>query len=219
LLVGTAGLVVVCLLRSPLRWSGAALVVVCLMLAWRTPRPDVLVASDAGMVAARDAAGLLRILSTRRDEFTLKAWLAADGDARAPKDPSLTQGARCDPNGCVAWLRDGKAVALALSAEGVAEDCETAALVVTQRNAPPQCGGKAIDRARVRMEGAMSGSWDGKTFAFEAARPPGLQRPWIVRPQAPSPRAAPSRRPQSSRDATPAIQDLDPEEIGSVSPE
>ncbi len=32
LLIGTAGLVVMCLLRSPLRWSGAALVALCVLL-------------------------------------------------------------------------------------------------------------------------------------------------------------------------------------------
>ena len=60
LLIGTAGLVVICLLRSPLRWSGAALVAICVLLAWKAPRPDVLISADAGMVGVRDASGGLR---------------------------------------------------------------------------------------------------------------------------------------------------------------
>ncbi len=216
LLIGTAGLVVICLLRSPLRWSGAALVLLCVGLAAQAPRPDVLVSSDAGMVAVRDPAGILRVLSSRRDEFTLKQWLAAEGDARALKDTSLSEGTRCDSHGCVARLRDGRAIALALTAEGVAEDCEAAALVVTQREAPPQC--EAIDRARIRLQGAMSGNWNGRTFVFEVARPKATERPWIVRPPAPSVSAAPAQRPSVPRDATPRVQDLDAEEIGEAPP-
>jgi competence protein ComEC len=218
LLIGTAGLVVLCLLRSPLRWSGAALAAICAVLAWQAPRPDVLVSADAGMIAVRDGSGVLRVLSSRRDEFVLKEWLAADGDARAPKDQTLAQTTRCDAQGCIARLRDGKAVALSLTAEGVAEDCESAALMVTQRNASPQCAAAAIDRARVRLTGATSGNWDGKSFALEAARPLTSQRPWIVRAETRTVQAAPVSPPQAPRDATPRVQDLDPEDIGGSDP-
>jgi competence protein ComEC len=219
LLFGTAGMVLICLLRSPLRWSGAALVTLGAVLAWQTQRPDVLLSSDAGMVAVRDAGGALRVLSSRRDDFVLKEWLAADGDARAPKDQTLTEGTRCDSNGCIARLRDGKAVALSLTAEGVAEDCEVAALTVTQRPPPPQCAATAIDRSKLRTSGAMTGIWDGKALVLEAARPPTSQRPWIVRPEAPPSTTTRPRQPVAPRDATPRIQDLDPEELGSVAPE
>jgi competence protein ComEC len=218
LLMGTAGLIVLCLLRSPLRWSGAALVAACAVLAFQAPRPDVLISADAGMVAVRDTSGVLRLLSSRRDDFVLKEWLAADGDARAPKDQTLGENTRCDSSGCVARLRDGKMVALSLTAEGVAEDCEAATLMVTQREAPPQCAATAIDRSKVRASGAMTGVWDGKTFALEAARPPTSQRPWIIQPESP-PSATRSRPPTTPRDATPRIQDLDAEEIGSGKPD
>ena len=65
---------------------------------------------------------------------------------RAPThDKSLSEGIRCDSNGCVARLPDGRAVAMALTAEGMIEDCEIAAFVVTGRNAPPGCAA-TIDR-------------------------------------------------------------------------
>jgi competence protein ComEC len=171
------------------------------------------------MVAVRNAGGTLRVLSSRRDDFVLKEWLAADGDARAPKDQTLTEGTRCDANGCIARLRDGRMVALSLTAEGVAEDCEIAALMVTQRHAPLQCAATAIDRSKLRASGAMTGMWDGKAFLLEAARPPTLQRPWVVRPEASSSTATRPRQTAAPRDATPRIQDLDPEELGSVAPE
>ena len=53
-------------------------------------------------------------------------------------------------------MKDGKYVALSLTAEAVAEDCmprgdrrHTAAL-------PSECGAPAIDRERLRRQGAMS---------------------------------------------------------------
>jgi competence protein ComEC len=215
LLIGTAGLVVICLLRSPLRWSGAALVMLCILFAWKAPRPDVLISADAGMVGVRDASGTLRVLSSRRDEFVLKEWLAADGDARSPKDPTLADGTRCDSNGCVARLADGRAVALSLTAAGLAEDCEAAALVVTARKAPPGCAATVIDRERARTDGAMAAIRDGGILVLQAARPPTSQRPWMTRRSAPS-SAGPARNPAPAPvDSTPRPQDLDPDELGS----
>ena len=219
-MIGTAGLVVICLLRSRLRWSGAALVAICVLLAWKAPRPDVLISADAGMVGVRDASGGLRVLSSRRDEFVLKEWLAADGDARSPKDPTLSEGTRCDSNGCVSRLADGRAVSLSLTAEGLAEDCEVAVLIVTQRNAPLGCATPAIDRGRARSDGAMAGHWDGRTMVLEAARPPTSRRPWITQRPAPLPAVTPAHSPAAlAVDVTPRPQDLDPEELGSVAPE
>ena len=214
LLLGVAGLVLICLLRSPLRWSGALLAVLCVILAWRTPRPDILVSHDARMVAVRDADGLLRVIRNGRDDFVLRAWLAADGDARDPADDTLAHGTRCDEQGCVARLPDGRAVALSYSAEAVAEDCDIAALVVTNRAVPSGCAAVAIDRNSVRQKGAMSARRSRDSFAFEAARPETYRRPWTAGMVVPA--TAPAA---TQPDATPRVQDLEVEDAGSVSAE
>jgi competence protein ComEC len=212
LLIGTAGLVLLCLLRSPLRWAGAGLVLVCIVGAWTTPRPDILVAADAGMVAVRDGSGVLRVMASRRDGFALREWLAADGDSRSDKDDSLAEGVRCDPAGCVARMADGRAVALSLSAEGMIDDCETAAFVVTARNAPPSCAAQIVDRNAARNGGTVSVRRGGDSFVVEAARPESYQRPWTP------PRIAASAptRPAEPRDATPRATDLEPDDGPSV---
>ena len=215
LLIGTAGLLLLCLLRSPLRWSGAVLAILCGGLVWHTPRPDLLVSADAGMVAVRDAKGVLRVISVRRDDFVLKEWLAADGDARASKDQTLSESVRCDRDGCIARLRDGKAVALSFSAEGVADDCEASAFVVTQRGVPASCSERAIDRVRARSVGATTGYWNGKSFDLQAARPTTTERPWIARHSITPPAGLPARQ----QDATPRMQDLVPEDVGSEPPQ
>src|SRR6202023_448249 len=80
LLLGTAGLIVICLLRTPLRIAGAALVLVAVLLALRSPQPDVLAGGDS--FAGRGADGRLQVLKTGNDAFAIREWLAADGDAR-----------------------------------------------------------------------------------------------------------------------------------------
>src|SRR4029079_3678126 len=48
LLLGTGGLVLLCLLKSPLRWSGSVVVVAASLWAGPAPLPDVLGASGGG---------------------------------------------------------------------------------------------------------------------------------------------------------------------------
>ena len=94
LLMATAGLLLLCLLRTPLRWSGAVLAILAGLWAVMTPRPDVLVAPDGQMAALRTGNGLLSVLHSRRDTFAIKEWLAADGDGRTVKDTTLHDGVR-----------------------------------------------------------------------------------------------------------------------------
>ena len=105
LLLGTAGLLLICLLRTPLRWSGAVLALIASLWALAVPRPDVLVAADGRAVAIRGADGRLTFLSSGRDSFVIKDWLAADGDGRDPKDKSLHDGVACDAIGCIGRLQ------------------------------------------------------------------------------------------------------------------
>jgi competence protein ComEC len=215
LLIGTAGLVLLCLLRSPLRWAGAILMAFCVLSAWITPRPDILVSADAGMVAVRDATGLLRVMASRRDSFALRQWLAADGDARGDKDESLERGVTCDQQGCVARLSDGRAVALAKSAEAVVEDCETAAFVATARNASPSCAAVIVDRKLTRDSGAIAVLLEKGVFVMQAARPQSYERPWTRPPAI----AAATPRPLPPRDATPRPADLEADDGPSVAAE
>ena len=216
MLTGAAGLVVMCLLRSPLRWTGAALVTLCIVFAWMAPRPDILVSADARMVAVRDAGGLLRVMASRRDGFALREWLAADGDARTDKDESLAEGIRCDQSGCVARLADGRSVALALAADALIEDCDRAAVVVTTRNAPPGCAAIVFDRNAVRARGAMTVRLENGAFTVEAARPATQDRPWARTPAA---AVAIPAHPAPPRDATPRPADMEADDGPSVTAE
>jgi competence protein ComEC len=208
LLLGTAGLLLLCLLRTRLRWSGAALAVAASLWAVATPRPDVLVAGDGQVAALRGPAGRLSVLHSGRDTFAIKEWLAADGDARTVKDASLHDGVRCDAAGCIGRLQDGRLVSMALSAEAFAEDCTRAAVMVSARAAPGDCAALLLDRKAWRGNGAMALRWTGDRFEQSAARPPGYQRPWARGPRTASESASAPIRP-AVRDATPREEDME----------
>ena len=159
LIAASLGIILLGLLRTPLRWSGAALVLSAALWAAtraaaghpdfrrrpqrRRPRPGWPAASDACDKGTRDA-------------FLLKEWLAADADARTAADASLTAGVSCDELGCVMQSAGGGLVAQALRPEALADDCERAALIVTLRQAPAACAASVIDAERLRRQGAMA---------------------------------------------------------------
>lgn len=213
LLLVTLGLLLICLLRTPLRWSGAMLVIAASLWSLNVPRPDVLVAGDGQLAAVRGAGGKLTILHQGRDAFVIKEWLAADGDARTPKDASLNEGVRCDAIGCTAKLPDGRLVAYALSAEAFEEDCARAAAVISSRQnpleAPLSCQAILIDRPAWRGRGATALYWDGKAFAAEVAHPPGTDRPWARAKPEQGKGAMQSIRRPAAPDATPKVEDLE----------
>ena len=57
----------------------------------RAPQPDVLIAPDGSAVAVRGADGRLAMVKSGSDTFAFREWLAADADARAPKDDTLAR--------------------------------------------------------------------------------------------------------------------------------
>jgi competence protein ComEC len=213
LLAGTAGLLLVCLLRTPLRWCGAVFLVAAALCAMTTPRPDVLVADDGQTVAIRGADGRLSVLRSGRDSFALKEWLAADADARTPndaiKDASRDEGVRCDAIGCIGKLGDGRLVSMVLEIEAFAEDCARAAVVVSARKAPSSaCAATLIDREVWRARGTIALRWTGNRFEQSFTHPDDHERPW-TRVAAGSASTTPAPASSASSDATPRPEGLD----------
>jgi competence protein ComEC len=208
LLLGTIGLLLICLLRTPLRWSGALFAIIAAVLAMRTPQPDILIAADAKAVAVRGADGRFAVARAGSDSFAVRDWLAADGDPRRATDPSLAETVRCDPVGCILRLPNGRLVALAQSIEALAEDCDAAAVVISPREAQTACTALLIDRAVWRRSGATALFASGDGFRMIAARPAGNSRPWAqLAPPAMATDASSSRT--SPPDATPRSEDLE----------
>jgi competence protein ComEC len=203
LLLASAGLLLICLLRTRLRWGGAAMLLLASIWASASPQPDVYVAADGQTAAVRGADGRLSVLRSGRDTFAIKEWLAADADPRAVGDKTLADGTACDDIGCVARLHDGRLVAMPLALDAFAEDCERAAIVVSAHSAPTkECQALLFDRDVLRGCGAVSLRIQGARTEISQARPPGYRRPW----------ADPVKQvtPQTAPDATPSLNQLEP---------
>jgi competence protein ComEC len=208
-------------LKTPLRWSGVAIMLVAVIWAGLTPVPDILVGADGRTFAVRGADGRLAFHHTGGDTFATREWLAADADGRDVRDPSLGNGIACDPSGCIGKLADGRLVSHALAADALEEDCERAVLIVTARDTPPGCAATVVGRDLWRTRGALTLRRNGSGFVMEAARPPNYDRLWAPAPL--PPRSAPASQASGAvtapevaqpppRDATPPAEALDPNE-------
>jgi len=218
LIAASLGIILLGLLRTPLRWSGGALVLLAALWAARVTPPDILISADGRHVGVRGQDGRLHLMHAvkgSKDTFLLKEWLAADADARGAADASLTSNVSCDDSGCVAPSGGGALVAQAFRPEAFSDDCERAALIVTLRQAPAACGASVIDGERLRRQGAMALRRSREGFVVEAVRPKSIDRPWspatAEEGEADAAVLAP-RVPARAVDATPAEADLQAEE-------
>lgn len=215
LIVASLGIILMGLLRTPLRWAGALVLLAAVVWALGVRQPDILIAGDGHSVAVRGSDRQLHLIRTNKDAFLAKEWLAADADSRGPSDPSLGGGVSCDDSGCVAALADGRLIALALRPDALADDCSRAALVVTFKPAARDCAAMVVDRGRLARQGALALTRRGDGFAVQTARAGGANRPW-------SPAAAgdgnlelnlaPRPAAPHNRDATPSEADLQAED-------
>jgi competence protein ComEC len=214
LLLATVGLLLIGLLKTPLRWSGAAFVVLAIIVAARTPQPDILVAADGRSFAVRGADGRLAFHHSG-DTFAMREWLAADADGRDVTDRGLGQGVACDPSGCIGKLADGRLVSYVQAPDAFEEDCRRAAIIIATRNEPPDCTATVIGRNLWRERGALALRRNGNGFVLESARPPNFDRPWAPQPpragataDAGTSEASPEAPRTPPRDATPGADDL-----------
>jgi competence protein ComEC len=214
LIAASVGIILLGLLRTPLRWSGAGAIAVAVAWALAAPQPDILISADGHSVGVRGRDGRLHLMRTAKDAFLVKEWLAADADARLPGDPSLGDGASCDETGCVTQLPDGGFVALALRPEALADDCARAAVIVTAKQASPDCGALVIGQERLQKQAAISLRRTRGGFAIDAVRPNGVDRPWSPAVDDQTEPENTAARPAIARpvDATPAEADLQAED-------
>jgi competence protein ComEC len=216
LIAASAGIILLGLLRTPLRWCGAAVLLLSVIWALAVAPPDILISGDGHQVGVRGRDGRLHLMKTTKDAFLLKEWLAADADPRSAGDASLPDGVSCDDAGCVAQMADGAYVALTLRPDALDDDCQRAALLVTARQTPPACASTVISSERLRRQGAMA-LWRTKGgFAVDAVKPRGVNRPWAPAPDSeawtePASLTARQTVPRAV-DATPADADLQAED-------
>jgi competence protein ComEC len=215
LIAASAGIIVLGLLRTPLRWAGGVMLLVALAWAFAVPQPDILILGDGRNIAVRAKDGRLQLMRTAKDAFLVKEWLAADADSRTTSDPSLGEGASCDEAGCVIQMADGGLVAQALRSEALSDDCARASLIVSTRQPPKSCAAPVIDHERLQQQGGLALQRTSGGFLIDAVRAGGADRPWApTAAGGPEPDMVLGSRPRAPRapDATPSDADLQADE-------
>jgi len=212
LLLATAGIVLLGLLRTPLRWAGAGALTAATVWALLVPQPDLLVSGDGHNVAVRGREGRLHLMRASKDSFLVREWLAGDADSRDAAHPALSEGVSCDADGCVVEMADGRLAALVLQPEALADDCARTAVLVTSRQAPADCAALVIDQERLRRQGTLALYRTGRAFEITAIRPEGVNRPWSPAVGVASSTAAVRAPRTPSVDATPSEADRQAED-------
>jgi competence protein ComEC len=183
LLLNSVGLLLLCLLRTPLRLLGALPVVAALLWAVTTPQPDLLISPDGETAALRGGDGRLAVLHVGRDDFAVEDWLAADADGRDVHDRGLTAGIACDPSGCIGKLANGSVVAYAVEPDAFEDDCVRATLIIAVHDdPPPDCAAQLIGRHTWYDRGALALRFTGPGFVMDSTRPKNFDRPWAPAP-------------------------------------
>ena len=96
LIAASLGIILLGLLRTPLRWSGAVLVLIAALWAARAPQPDILISADGRNVGVRGQDGRLHLMHAAKGSRMLPGQGMAGGGCRSrerrptPRSPTAS---------------------------------------------------------------------------------------------------------------------------------
>lgn len=174
--------------RGKVRWLGFAPIAVATMLIPFTPRPDILIAENGKLFAARGPDGKLWLSSLRREKFVRNEWLEREGGrgyAAWPEGGSAENGLlSCDAFACL-YRDKGYVVSFVKMPEALVEDCRIADMVVSAevlaaRELCPE-NVVSIDKWDIRRNGAHA-VYLGKDGSIQVGSVKGFrgERPWTA---------------------------------------
>lgn len=158
------------------RWWGVAPIILGVLLAFLTPRADMLVAPDARTIAIRGDDGLLHFPRKPKDTFAAREWLRRDGDAREIGEAVGMPGLRCDGSGCV--VTRGVMIAAGLRPEALAEDCLRAAVVINA--SAVGCNGPKVMIDQMAAEDGQGWRINLSSLTAQSVRGWRGERPWVM---------------------------------------
>lgn len=203
--------------QTQLRLAGIGFAVAGVAMAPLLPRPDLFIARNGALVAARGADGLLSALPARQSKFELERWLEYDGDARSAEEVEKAAGFTCDGIGCVSEIK-GLVLSVARHPAAVAEDCATARILVLSVPRPKGCDGPdvVIDFFDVWRDGSHTLFIDnregaaGPSIVIDTVAAHRGDRPWAP--------VIPRLKPKVPAAETPAINEPSVSGLGAGSP-
>lgn len=185
-----AGGLILCLLKTQLRYGGMAVVIAGFLLGGHNSQPHLLVAPGAANVAFR-LDGETVLLNRNRERFAAGVWLTKAGQSDDLRDastvPELAReggDAACDETGCVLSI-EGQRVAISDTPLSLAEDCARARLVIARYPVTParaeRCGARLIETYQLARDGtlAITIERDG-AISLRTNRAARGKRPWTA---------------------------------------
>jgi len=171
ILLYAAGLVWVCIWRSGIRWAGLASVSLALCLYLTARPPDILVSSDAKLIAVRTDTGPLLVRAPKASGYILSQWRPVwPGPAFTVFDTSTCAQASCQLSGQISVLLvspatcpDSRVIIAAVPLRGL---CDGANILV-------------VDRLSTYRDGATSIWLDGARWRRLTDRDIQGSRPWV----------------------------------------
>jgi competence protein ComEC len=176
ILLIAAGLAWLCLWRSAARLLGICAMLAGLLVYMATPPPDVLISSDAKLIALADPREIILFRQKKAGAFVVAQWQAVwNGRPFTPADTLPCTGAFCRPpspfNNIVVALAPPFA------------DCPTAMLVVSPVPLRGVCKGSArvvVDRFTVWRDGAIAAWVTANAVRLQSDRQVEGSRPWVM---------------------------------------
>jgi competence protein ComEC len=150
--------------------------------------PDVLVTGDARLLAVYTEEGELLLSSTRRERWSAEQWLRRAGIREsgrwpAPGEATANGELACDLLGCI-FHKNGRMVALVNDGRALADDCQTADVVVSlvPLRAPCLSAVTVIDRFDLWRRGGHALWIDQDGVQVVTVRQRQGRRPWSRSP-------------------------------------
>lgn len=179
------GFVIVILTYARQRLGGAALMGVAVIIWSLAPLPNMRVSESANLTYwdVSDTGRVIYTSRARADRYGRAQFTERLGEAGADIVNFEESETRCDSMACRIDLR-GRLIALVIAPEALAEECETADLVIlTEREAGPRlrraCAEKLIDLRLLEEWGAQNIYLESNRIRFDPANPERRRsRPW-----------------------------------------
>ena len=153
LLIYAIGFLCILLFKGRLRLIGFIPVLVCIFIISQLKQPDILISSDAQLIAMHQDDGSLSFSNLRKDRFIREQWAQGAGVQYEEPQKWLKEGGvkgfACGQGGC-RLERNGHRVSFLKTAQAFDEECAWADIVVSP-DPVPDCGStnggaRVIDR-------------------------------------------------------------------------
>ncbi len=181
----SAGIALLCLLRTRLRLLGAPLIAAGLATPLLTASPDLVVSDDARLIAYPQNGDLMVERKSGASRFTIEAdqvlWAIR-------RDPIKLSDGACTGDACL--ITKPRGAILLVRTEGAAPDCTGARVIVANFPLRDACPGvPRVDRFTVWRDGAASVRLASDHVVIETDRSWRGARPWVPPPPVPRARA------------------------------